>query len=63
MAHRHKQCCGDGQREGGWGLGRDGRRVEGAGNGDTCNSANNKNKVRKKPVSINSHSPLPFSNF
>ena len=43
MTHRHRQQCGDGQREGRWGL------AEGGpirGNGDICNSANNKNKVK-----------------
>ena len=36
---------GDGQREGGWGLGGGGQR--GKGNGDICNSVKNKNKVKE----------------
>ena len=46
VAHRHKQQCGDGQREG-WGRGW----VEvgkGGENGDVCNSVNNKIKVKNK---------------
>ena len=42
MTHRHRQQCGDGQRAGGGGQ------RQGVGNGDTCNSANNKNKVKKR---------------
>ena len=45
----HRQQCGDGQREGGWGLGGSGQR-RGAGSGqsgDICNSVNNKNKGKK----------------
>lgn len=39
IAHGHRKQCGDGQREG----------VE---NGDICNSANNKNKVKKQSVPL-----------
>ena len=42
--HRHRQQCGDGQKEGGAGLG--GVRRSG-GNVDICYSVNNKNKVKK----------------
>ena len=41
LTHRHRQQCGDGQRERGWGWGEVGK---GGGNGDICNSVNNKNK-------------------
>ena len=41
---RHRQECGDGQREGGPGI--DGGR-QSAGYGDICNCVNNKNKRKK----------------
>ena len=44
ISHRHKQQCGGSQREGGPGLGVGGQK---RGNGDICNSVNNKNKVKK----------------
>ena len=36
---------GEGQREGGVGAGRKGEKF-GGGNGDICNSVNNKNKIK-----------------
>ena len=44
MTHRHRQQCGDGQREVGEGMGGVGQR---GGTGDICNSVDNKNKVKK----------------
>ena len=45
MTHRHRQQGGDGQRQGVWGeVGKVG--VGGLGNGDICNSVNNKNKEK-----------------
>ena len=44
ITHRHRQQCGDGRREEGWGLG--GSRQEG-GKWALCNSINNKNKGKK----------------
>ena len=44
VTHRHRQQCGDGQREGGMvGLGGGEPRM-GWGHGDICSSVNNKNK-------------------
>ena len=45
--HGHRQQCGDSQREwgGGWWLG--GGTQGWVGNGDICNSINNKNKEKK----------------
>ena len=42
LDHRHRLQSGDGPREGVRGLGGGGQR---GGNGKTCNSVNNKNKV------------------
>ena len=45
ITHRHRQWCGDGQREGEWGWVEVGK---GAGkNGDICNSVDDKNKEKK----------------
>ena len=41
--HRHRQQCGDGQREGGAGA----AGGKGRGDGGICNSVNNKNKIKK----------------
>ena len=45
MTHRHTQQCSDDQRERGPEL--SGGRQRGKGEGDICNSVNNKNKVKK----------------
>ena len=44
MIHRHRQQCGDGQREGGGWV----EVGKGGGNGDICGSINNKNKEKKR---------------
>ena len=46
MTHRHRQWCGVGQREGGGAKAGAGKQAR-VGNGDICNSVNNKNKVKK----------------
>ena len=45
ITHSRRQQCGDGQREGGWGLG--GGRQRG-GHGDLGNSINDKSKEKNK---------------
>ena len=45
--HRHRQQCGDSQREGGQGLGKGEQRGRQRGNGDICHSVN-KIKLKNK---------------
>ena len=49
MTHGHRQQCDDGQRRGEQGLGGGG---QSGGNGDSCNSVNNKLKKEKGNWSI-----------